>query len=242
MPKHYAKDIPHYDYIDNNKCLIADTAVDSTGRYFDDKNTFNWWCNLADDKRQKLAWLSGNTEILSDNLLKCHYFLFFYEIFQGLADDTINTAYLTAYINDIDDYITYKESNSYNVNVFDTDIAHATRYLIATFSEDELLQLVQSFDLWTDVTNDTDVPVVISTISELDKSRFEDILDHYTTMATLDITIINVADTVFLITKEDERNAQKIPEYTALLEALSQNDTLENPVYLSVKDGRLLVD
>lgn len=211
----------------------------------------------TNEQLEKLSWLKENSESFSNTRLKSQKFLFFYEMFSGLEKDEYNTSYLRAYMNgpvysnvygdmrysEVDLNKKIAEIDDYSS--VDVDIANATKYLLDLFNEKELSELTHSFDLWSSKknrikANEKQISINEEDISERDKMKLHNLLKRYQKISKLDIDILNVQNKIFVISKEDKKEMK--PEHDEVLEILSQDEELENPVYLSLKDGVLLVD
>lgn len=211
----------------------------------------------TDEQLEKLSWLKENSESFSNTRLKSQKFLFFYEMFSGLEKDKFNTSYLRAYMNgpvysNVYGDMRYREIDLNkkiekidDYSSIDVDVANATKYLLDLFNEEELSELTHSFDLWSSKknrikANEKQISINEEDISERDKMKLHNLLKRYQKISKLDIDILNVQNKIFVISKEDKKEMK--PEHDEVLEILSQDEELENPVYLSLKDGVLLVD
>ena len=111
-------------------------------------------------------------------------------------------------------------------------------------TDTELSDLTHQLDMWKskkDLINNgqKQIPINFSDISKEDKEKLKKIFK--TTLSIDNFQVIKIANKIFLIKKEELNDLTD--EHYEVLDLLSQENDLINPVYLSIdKEGVLLVD
>jgi len=130
---------------------------------------------------------------------------------------------------------------SYNV---DKENVEKALFLTSTMTDTELSDLTHQLDMWKSKKKLIDdgkkqIPIELSDISSEDKEKLKKI---YKTALLIDnFKIIKIANKIFLIKKEELNDLTD--EHYEVLDLLSQENDLINPVYLSIDgEGVLLVD
>lgn len=210
--------------------------------------------NISDRKLALLKWLNIKNSNYSN--LQTQKFLFFYEMFQFISNKDYDITNLKAYENgpvfsDIYGFQRYEKdfleltvntnNTSYNV---DKENVEKALFLISTMTDTELSDLTHQLDMWKskkDLINNgqKQIPINFSDISKKDKEKLKKIFK--TTLSIDNFQVIKIANKIFLIKKEELNDLTD--EHYEVLDLLSQENDLINPVYLSIdKEGVLLVD
>lgn len=211
--------------------------------------------NINDRKLALLKWLNIKNSNYSN--LQTQKFLFFYEMFQFINNKDYDITNLKAYKNgpvfsDVYGFQRYEKDflestvnanndTSYNV---DKENVEKALFLTSTMTDTELSDLSHQLDMWKSKKKLIDdgkkqIPIELSDISSEDKEKLKKI---YKTALLIDnFKIIKIANKIFLIKKEELNDLTD--EHYEVLDLLSQENDLINPVYLSIDgEGVLLVD
>ncbi|EHO77615.1 hypothetical protein LDK09_09400 [Fusobacterium animalis] len=211
--------------------------------------------NINDRKLALLKWLNIKNSNYSN--LQTQKFLFFYEMFQFINNKDYDITNLKAYKNgpvfsDVYGFQRYEKDflestvnanndTSYNV---DKENVEKALFLTSTMTDTELSDLTHQLDMWKSKKKLIDdgkkqIPIELSDISSEDKEKLKKI---YKTALLIDnFKIIKIANKIFLIKKEELNDLTD--EHYEVLDLLSQENDLINPVYLSIDgEGVLLVD
>ena len=211
--------------------------------------------NINDRKLALLKWLNIKNSNYSN--LQTQKFLFFYEMFQFINNKDYDITNLKAYKNgpvfsDVYGFQRYEKDflestvnanndTSYNV---DKENVEKALFLTSTMTDTELSDLTHQLDMWKSKKKLIDdgkkqIPIELSDISSEDKEKLKKI---YKTALLIDnFKIIKIANKIFLIKKEELNDLTD--EHYEVLDLLSQENELINPVYLSIDgEGVLLVD
>ena len=211
--------------------------------------------NINDRKLALLKWLNIKNSNYSN--LQTQKFLFFYEMFQFINNKDYDITNLKAYKNgpvfsDVYGFQSYEKDflestvnanndTSYNV---DKENVEKALFLTSTMTDTELSDLTHQLDMWKSKKKLIDdgkkqIPIELSDISSEDKEKLKKI---YKTALLIDnFKIIKIANKIFLIKKEELNDLTD--EHYEVLDLLSQENDLINPVYLSIDgEGVLLVD
>lgn len=212
--------------------------------------------NSSKDKINKIAWLNQRKRIYSLPRLKIQKFLYFYEMFQKISGNTYDISNLKAYRNgpvfsQIYGDINYREQEIINemesiefpeVNV---DNAERALFVIDSMDETELSEFTHIFDMWSNKKErigrgEKQIPITEDDITEKDISLLKQIAPEYP-LDNPGYHIIVINSKRFVVSETDYKKLSDIHYDT--LEQLSNEDSLFNPVYVSIEDdGGLLVD
>lgn len=189
--------------------------------------------------------------------LQIQKFLFFYEMFQIINDKDYNIKHLKAYKSGpvfsdvVYDFKNYKKNflvfntntknTSYNIDEENVEKAFS---LISTMTDSELSDLTHQLDMWKSKETlinkgQKQIPIEFSDISGKDKEKLKEIFK--TILPIYNFQIIKIANKIFLVKNEE---LDKITdEHYEILDFLSEEKNLINPVYLSFNEkGQLLID
>ncbi len=220
----------------------------------------------SDNRKLTIAgWLQKNDLASYSIPLKLQKFIFFYECackFKGYSYDFSN---LKGYKNGPvfspvwGDYT--KERNEFDIAACEqyeinqktyifSEIVQKIDFLVKTCNEIELSRLTHTMNIWKCkrhriMSNEYQVPLSEDDFNSDDKKLIGSILSTYSEEMIKNSKVIQVRDTIFLLSKNDANNLS--PEQWDTLQELanSKDLDLENPVYISMdpeKKGRLLVD
>lgn len=213
--------------------------------------------NSSEDRLTQAAWFQKNVNLYSTTPLKLQKFLFFYEMFCKANDEDYDISYLRAYPNGPVFSNTYGDlkynptefltttnliSNFENIN---KKIAEAALFLVNTFTDTEISDLTHQFDLWKSKEDKIkkgikNITIHDKDISDSDVNKFNSLFNEYSQLAEEGYKVFNVLEKVFIIRPEDFNNLSQ--GHNEVIEILSQDSDLENPVYLELEDGVLLID
>ena len=211
--------------------------------------------NINDRKLALLKWLNIKNSNYSN--LQTQKFLFFYEMFQFINNKDYDITNLKAYKNgpvfsDVYGFQRYEKDflestvNANNDTSYNVDKKKKKKalFLTSTMTDTELSDLTHQLDMWKSKKKLIDdgkknIPIELSDISSEDKEKLKKI---YKTALLIDnFKIIKIANKIFLIKKEELNDLTD--EHYEVLDLLSQENDLINPVYLSIDgEGVLLVD
>ncbi|MBD3949637.1 hypothetical protein I4Q36_07140 [Tuanshanicoccus lijuaniae] len=212
----------------------------------------------TNEKRlDRLAWLRTNSETSFGSKLKKQKFLFFYEMFSKVKGEAYSLNYLKAYPNGPvfsevygDETYRFDEFN-YRINEIQNEaninetIGKAAETLVSTFTEEELSNLTHQFDLWQSKedrikSGERDINISEEDITENDIIQLKSLYNTYSNLASQNVKVIPVFDKIFIISNADYGKLK--PEHHEVIEILSRDSELENPVYLELEGEVLLVD
>lgn len=211
---------------------------------------------MDERKLNLLKWLENN---ISDNVritnLQKQKFLFFYEMFQIIDDLDYNIDYLKAYKNGpvfsniygfqrYDNNTLSRMINSVNNCEINTYNAKSSLYIVLTMTDKELSDCTHKLELWNSKKELIDsgakqIPITIDDITNNDKLILKKLKDH--TLDISDFKILTILDKIFLFNLEDYEKLDS--NYDEILELLSRDNELINPVFVNIDSkGVLLVD
>ena len=211
--------------------------------------------NTSTSMLDKIAWLNQQEDIAKFSKLQLQKFLFLYEMFQFAEKKTSDFTYLKAYKNgpvfsnfygdityrkdEIQEYLKQKKCD-FNI---DENNARISQFIINTLTDSELSDLTHQFHMWSTHKEKIDVGQ-----KQIPMSK-EDITDDDIEILNLlkssepdfDYEILRIGQKNFVFSKEDFMNLNE--EHLELLDSLSTNEELLNPVYVEVESsGRLVID
>lgn len=212
--------------------------------------------NSSKEKINKLAWLNQRRKINSIPRLKVQKFLYFYEMFQKISGNVFEIDSLKAYRNGPVFSEVYGDINYRELEVYDAissiqspeinrETAEQALFIIDTMSERELSELTHTFDMWNSKKQriergEKHIPIVDSDITARDIATLKQISPEYP-LENSDYHVIDMQNKKFVVSASDYKKLSEI--HYDLLEQLSNEDSLFNPVYISIEeDGGLLVD
>ena len=211
----------------------------------------------SNERLQKLGWLNKYSEQSSLSKLKQQKFLFFYEMFSKIKNNSCDLSYLKAYrkgpvFSEVygdslyeSSEFKYRIENANDFENIDEEVANAALMLISMRNESELSELTHIFDLWKSKKDRIDngeeqIPILETDITQSDESLISRLYETYSELSRDEIKPIEIDDKIFVISRENLE--QLTSEHKRILEKLSKNTELENPVYLEIDEGVLLVD
>lgn len=211
--------------------------------------------NTSTSMLDKIAWLNQQEDIAKFSKLQLQKFLFLYEMFQFAEKKPSDFTYLKAYKNgpvfsnfygdityrkdEIQEYLKQKKCD-FNI---DENNARISQFIINTLTDSELSDLTHQFHMWSTHKEKIDVGQ-----KQIPMSK-EDITDDDIEILNLlkssepdfDYEILRIGQKNFVFSKEDFMNLNE--EHLELLDSLSTNEELLNPVYVEVEsNGRLVID
>lgn len=210
----------------------------------------------SEEKLNKLAWLNQRKKITSMPGLKIQKFLYFYEMFQKVAGEPYEIDHLKAYVNgpvfsQVYGDIIYRETEVYKeideIQEFEINnkSAEAALFMIDSMTATELSELTHQFDMWRSKQDrisrgERQVPITDDDISQRDMDLLEQIVPDYPENNP-NYHIISMQNKKFIVSDEDYKNLTEV--HYDILEQLSNEKELFNPIYISIEeDGGLLVD
>ena len=211
--------------------------------------------NTSTSMLDKIAWLNQQEDIAKFSKLQLQKFLFLYEMFQFAEKKDSDFTCLKAYKNgpvfsnfygdityrkdEIQEYLKQKKCD-FNI---DENNARISQFIINTLTDSELSDLTHQFHMWSTHKEKIDVGQ-----KQIPMSK-EDITDDDIEILNLlkssepdfDYEILRIGQKNFVFSKEDFMNLNE--EHLELLDSLSTNEELLNPVYVEVEsNGRLVID
>ena len=211
--------------------------------------------NTSNSMLDKIAWLNKQEDIAKFSKLQLQKFLFLYEMFQFAEKKDSDFSYLKAYKNgpvfsnfygDItyrkDEIQEYLKQKQHDFDI-DEDNARISQFIVNTLTDSELSDLTHQFKMWSTHKEEIDAGKKQIPMSE------KDITDD--DIAILDLLkssepdygyeILRIDQKNFVFSKEDFMNLNE--EHLELLDSLSTNEELLNPVYVEVESSvRLVID
>lgn len=215
----------------------------------------NMVLNTSKSMLDKIAWLNKQEDITKFSKLQLQKFLFLYEMFQFVEKKDSDFTYLKAYKNgpvfsnfygdityreaEVQDYLKQKQCD------FDIDESNAriSQFIINTLTDSELSDLTHQFKMWSTHKEEIDAGKKQIPMSEKDITDDDiEILDLLkSSEPDYDYEILRINQKNFVFSKEDFMNLNE--EHLELLDSLSTNEELLNPVYVEVESsGRLVID
>ena len=211
--------------------------------------------NTSNSMLDKIAWLNQQEDIAKFSKLQLQKFLFLYEMFQFAEKKDSDFSYLKAYKNgpvfsnfygDItyrkDEIQEYLKQKQHDFDI-DEDNARISQFIINTLTDSELSDLTHQFKMWSTHKEEIDAGKKQIPMSEKDITDDDiEILDLLkSSEPDYDYEILRIDQKNFVFSKEDFMNLNE--EHLELLDSLSTNEELLNPVYVEVESsGRLVID
>lgn len=214
--------------------------------------------NTSDSRIKKVAWLNNRQDISSYSKLQLQKFLFFYEMFQFAESKEYDFSSLKAYKNgpvfsNFYGDITYREdevldsikrfSDGLDSGDIDEENALTSKFLIETLTDSELSSLSHEFNFWN--THNKEISENIKQIDMKERDITQEDIDLVQLIKISEpeynYKIIKIANKRFVVSEEDFNKLSE--NHLELLDILSVDDNLLNPVYIKVDcEGRLLID
>lgn len=211
--------------------------------------------NTSNSMLDKIAWLNQQEDIAKFSKLQLQKFLFLYEMFQFAEKKDSDFSYLKAYKNgpvfsnfygDItyrkDEIQEYLKQKQHDFDI-DEDNARISQFIVNTLTDSELSDLTHQFKMWSTHKEEIDAGKKQIPMSEKDITDDDiEILDLLkSSEPDYDYEILRIDQKNFVFSKEDFMNLNE--EHLELLDSLSTNEELLNPVYVEVESsGRLVID
>ena len=206
------------------------------------------------------GWLkeNGNTEYNSP--LKLQKFLLFYEAFAKINGDTADFSHLKGYMrgpvfsNVWGDYThersafdhAAQEEYSVHREQVNEERAKRSHFIVSVLSENELSALTHKLNIWRSkrsriMQGERQVDLLESDFDKEDMNTMKLLEEMYPISLIDNSQIIKIDNHYFIFNKQD---AGKLTEqHFDTLSALSDNEKLNNPVYVELDgEGRLIVD
>lgn len=213
--------------------------------------------NSSEERLDRLAWLRENSETSFGSKVKHQKFLFFYEMFSKYENEKYDLEYLKAYPNgpvfsEVYGDETYRKPELYKrietikeKNNINEKIARSAEFLVSTFTEKELSDLTHKLDLWSSKesrikSGERNIAIYEEDISPKDELEIKSLFANYSNLANQDLKIIHEFNKIFIIRNSDYENLK--PDHHEVIEVLSRDSELENPVFLELEGDVLLID
>jgi len=216
--------------------------------------------NSSPRKMALSGWLKKHHEKEFLSPLKFQKFLFFYETLSIVDKDHYELKRLRGYMQGpvfSDVYGDYKHEKeifckeaqktySGNKKTINNDRATLSSFLVRILTASELSDLSHEFNIWKAKENEIrpsmkNVPLSIKDFNKHDVAMLTTMKKAYPTNYIDSVEIIEESGKIFLLKKSDMTKLNENSEYAFF--ALSKENSLQNPVYVSVSDdGVLLVD
>lgn len=211
---------------------------------------------MPKDKLEKIAWLYQGKDFSFFSHLQVQKFLFFYEMFQMLENKSYDITGLKAYANgpvfssvygDIrhqkTEIINALHSFSWNFLGIDSINAKKSLFLIQSMTDKELSELTHALDMWNVKApaiqrGEKNISITQEDITQEDIEMLS-ILKNNTPYQLEKYEIVSMADKKFIFTIEDYK--QLTEEHYEVIEQLSREENLINPVYVTVSNGGVLL-
>lgn len=212
------------------------------------------------NKRAKSGWLKEHYKSGFYSPLKLQKFLFFYEMLSKVEGEKADFSYLRGYkdgpvFSDVyGDYIYRKplfmsnveETYENNKDIVNDDRAKLSGFLVSILNEEELSDLTHEFNVWDAKKDMIDRGIRNVSLYEQDFNQEDvDLLKSLKEAYTLDfidsVEVLEYNKKNFIINKSDKEKITE--EHLEVLLQLSNDENLENPVYINMsEDGVILVD
>lgn len=217
---------------------------------------------LNSDIRKKAlsGWLKNNSLDSFMSRLKLQKFLFFYETLSKMDGDESDFLYLKGYENGpvfsnvYGDYVYRRdlfisevaETYEFKPEIVNEDRAKFSSFLTNILTERELSDLTHEMNIWSSKEEEIKsgakhVPLFERDLTSDDFKLLEILRDAYPIEYINSIEVVEIGNKNFILEKDDFNSLTE--EQQNVLLALSDNEELENPVYVKIaEDGVLLVD
>lgn len=191
--------------------------------------------------------------------LQLQKFLFFYEMLSVMDEDKdADLTYLRGYTHGPvfsevfgalknDTSFLYKIKTIYKENSenIDEDRAKISYFFTQIMPTKELSAFTHNFNIWSSKKDrikvkEKNVPLNIEDFNKEDKDILQSLKNAYSIDFINSVEIITEGKKCFLVYKEDMPYLTN--EHRKVLKKLSRNKELENPVYVGLENGVLLID
>lgn len=225
----------------------------------------------SDPRKLTLAgWLRNNDSTSYNVPLKLQKFIFFYECackvqgwkysfdgLKGYKNGPVYSAVWGDYTRErldfdskADELYMSEVSTPKERKIINDDLISRIDFFIRTCTQQELSDITHEMNIWRSrqdriESKERQVPLSDSDFNSRDEEMINNIISVYPPEIVENSEVIQISDTIFILSKEDANNLE--PEQMDVLQELadSQSTDLENPVYISIdkeQKGRLLVD
>jgi hypothetical protein len=219
----------------------------------------------SDNRKQILSgWLQEKSAICFNSSLKLQKFLFFYESFSKVENDTYDFNKLKGYENGpvfssvFGDYrhdeagfrIATQEAFNKNPEQVNEVRANLSSFIVKIMTERELSLFTHKFNMWNSKKKEIienkikDVGLDESDFNENDISLLNTLKTAYSDEYIDSVSVFSIDDKSFVITKKDAEKLSKLPkESKDSLFVIAKDKSLFNPIYISLdSDGVIIVD
>lgn len=211
-------------------------------------------------KRAVSGWLKKNNKQGFYSKLKLQKFLFFYEALSKADGAEYDFAYLKGYKNGPvfgtvygdcthrkpDFFSGVEEAYELNPHMINEKRAKLSSFLISILNEEELSDLTHEFNIWKAKKDLISRGVLHVSLEQEDFNSkdielIETLREMYDEYFIDSVEVIEMYNKSFIISKDDLDCLTE--DHKDVLLTLSNNEELDNPVYISIsEDGVLLVD
>ena len=213
-------------------------------------------------KRCLSGWLRNNYFSAYESPIKLQKFLFFYEAFSKVRNESVDFSSLKGYkrgpiFSQVwGDYTKERKAfdmcvddayaNEYKNQNINDELAEKSAFLVCTLSQKELSELSHKMHIWNVkesriMAGEQQVPLEEDDFNAEDAQLIRLLDSMYPLSMIKESKIIVVNDYYFVLKKED------IPKLTEahydVLDSLTETEELMNPVYVDIdEEGRLIVN
>ncbi|MDF1997583.1 hypothetical protein [Peribacillus frigoritolerans] len=211
-------------------------------------------------KRVMSGWLKMHHRQEFGSALKLQKFLFFYEALSKIENENSDFRTLKGYVNgpvfsDVYGDYTYRydefadnieDAYELNPQILNEDRAKFSGFLVNILNEGELSDITHELNIWSVKKEQIDrgvkhIPLVEEDLNENDADLLLSLKEMYSTEYIDSVKVIEVSGKSFIIKHSDVEKLTT--EQESVFITLADDDSLENPVYVSVsEDGVVLVD
>jgi hypothetical protein len=206
------------------------------------------------------GWLNENGNKEYNSPLKLQKFLLFYEVFTKINKETADFSHLKGYKRGpvfsnvwgdytherrVFDKAAQKEYSAPH-EPLNEERANKSHFIVSVLSENELSAFTHKLNLWKSkesqiMRGERQVELCESDFSDEDARLIGLLEEMYPISLINNSHIIEIDSHYFVFRKQD---AERLTEqHFDVLSALSENERLENPVYVELdEDGRLIID
>lgn len=215
----------------------------------------------SNDRKKALSkWLKDNNPNAFYSALKLQKFLFFYEVFCKVSNESFDFSKLQGFVNGpvfgtvYGDYVHEHSAFIQAIDQVETDlvnekIAKMASFLVSCKSEKDLSNISHLFNIWrskedeilkregTVILNERDFNDFDAEQAKLAMAFAEDYIND-------DYTLITIGNRIFLSDKETYR--ELTPNHFDILCDVAENtyeeDGLDNPIFLSIEEGEIILE
>lgn len=218
--------------------------------------------DMINSNQRKLAlsgWLSQANQAAYNIPLKLQKFLFLYEVFSKVDNDSVDFSYLKGYqrgpvfSNVWGDYTKERvdfdararESYINNPNLINSNRARQCAFLVSILSEVELSSITHEMNIWGSKKEQIDegrrqVALRESDFNENDANIVKALQEMYPLEFITQYSVYPVGVYNFLIQKKDLEKMTN--RHYDTLYSLASTPGLHNPVFVKIDEGRLVID